>query len=34
MYAPNGDIVMFIPGMVKPAKLKAFIKGWESKKPK
>jgi thiol-disulfide isomerase/thioredoxin len=34
LYAPDGEIVMFIPGLVKEEKLRAFMKNWEKKAAK
>lgn len=34
LYAPDGEIVMFIPGQVREGKLKAFMEDWRSKQGK
>ncbi len=34
LYAPDGEIVMFIPGLVKEEKLRAFMKNWQRKAAK
>jgi thiol-disulfide isomerase/thioredoxin len=32
LYDPDGEIVMYIPGLVKPDKLRAFMTDWEKKR--